>query len=103
MRAVGWSINDVLRLKIIEASYTALVAFCLGFLLAYGFVFGLEAPLLRNIFLGDENMPAVFTLQPHIDPYLPISLFFFSVIPYLIAVIYPAWRAAITDIHEALR
>lgn len=103
MRAVGWSINDVIRLKLIEGAYTSLIAFFTGYLLAYGYVFFLNAPLLRDIFLGSDNFAVVFDFQPAIQPYLIASLFFIAIVPYTIAVIYPAWKAAITDIHEAIR
>lgn len=103
MRAVGWSITDVMKLKIAESLLIALSGFVVGFCGAYGFVFGLDAPLLQAIFLGSDDLPPPGGFTPHIEPILPISLFFISVLPYIAATIYPAWRAAITDIGEVLR
>jgi ABC-type lipoprotein release transport system permease subunit len=47
LRALGWSISDVLKLKFYETVIVIVISFVLGVVAAYGFVFILGAPLLR--------------------------------------------------------
>ena len=56
LRAVGWSIKDVIKLKISETFIIAFISFLIGIILAYIFVFFLNAPILSNIFLGFGNL-----------------------------------------------
>ncbi len=103
LRMMGWSINDLLKLKIFETLFIALFAFLTGVVLAYFYVFGLDAPGMRYIFLGFGNL----TLQPHFQPVIDkgsiASLFLFFVLPFLFAVILPVWRIAITDPYEGMK
>lgn len=103
LRATGWSVQDVIALKLFEGLLIALLAFMFGFILAFGWVYGLGAPIFAEIMLGGENLPSTFVLTPHLTPHLIASIFLFSVIPFMLAVVYPAWRAAVGDIHEGLR
>ena len=102
LRAIGYSIKDIIALKFIQNFIVALGAFLLGVVLAYAYVFVLNAPLLRNIFLGDgvENF-IVFT--PILDLNMLFLIFIFSVIPFLAFVIIPSWRIAISDITQSVK
>ncbi len=103
LRAVGWSIRDVIRLKLSESLTVALLAFGLGVLLAYGYVFYLDAPLLREVFLGFGNLPIDLHFTPVIDFGMLSSLFLFFIVPFLVSVLIPVWKIAVTDAAEALR
>ncbi len=103
LRALGWSVNMVIRLKIMESLIVGLSAFVLGILLAYGYVFYLDAPLLSEIFLGNANLSNKITFNHSVDFGLLTLLFLFFMAPYISAVLIPVWRIAITDPLEAMK
>ncbi len=103
LRAVGWSIRDVLLLKVLESFTVALLAYLTGVVLAWGYVFLLQAPGLRRLFLGFENLPNNAPFHPVWDGGLLFSLFLFFMIPFLGSVLIPVWKIAITDANEAMR
>ena len=103
LRALGWSINAVIKLKIMESLIVGLSAFMLGLLLAYGYVFLLDAPLLSSLFLGYNNLSADIVFNRTIDFGMLTLLFLFFIMPYVAAVLIPVWRIAITDPVEAMK
>jgi len=88
----------VLALPII----VSLSAYLLGVASAYAYVFILDAPLLRDIFLGGE-LRNFITFTPSINFNMLFLIFVFSVIPFLAFVIIPSWRIAIGDMSEAVK
>jgi ABC-type lipoprotein release transport system permease subunit len=103
LRMLGWSIKDVLKLKLYETLFIALSAYMLGVVLAYVFVFIFDAPLLRDIFIGFGNLPNQIHFQPAIDGGLFLSLFLLFILPFIFAVLFPVWRIAITPPHEGMQ
>ena len=103
LRMLGWSIKDVLKLKLYETLFIGIFSFMLGVVLAYAFVFVFNAPLLRDIFLGFGNLTINPTFQPVIDGGLFASLFLFFILPFVFAVIIPVWRIAIIDPYEGMK
>jgi putative ABC transport system permease protein len=103
LRAVGWSIKDVIVLKMSETFAVALLAFLVGFIAAYLYIFYADAPLLGAIFYGHNNLPSNFKLTQVVDLQLLSQLFFFYMIPFMAAVLIPSWRAAVIDPLEAMR
>jgi len=103
LKAVGWRIEDVVRLKLTESSLLALSAFGVGIMLALFYVFILEAPLLIDLFSGYSILKPKVQLPLFIDPYT-IGLIFIATVPiYIAAVIIPSWRAAVIDADEVMR
>ena len=102
LRAIGWSIKDILKLKFYETVVVVLVSFVLGVVLAYIYVFILNAPILSQIFLGGANLPNHVEFTPHLEFGLLGSIFLFYAIPFLAAVIIPAWKVAVTSPKEAM-
>jgi len=102
LRAVGWSIKDILKLKFCETVVVVLVSFVLGVVLAYLYVFIWDAPLLSQIFLGGANLPNHVEFVPVLEPGLLGSIFLFYAIPFLAAVLIPAWKIAVTPPKEAM-
>ena len=102
LRAVGWSIKDILKLKFYETVVVVLVSFILGVVLAYLYVFIWGAPLLSQIFLGGANLPNHVTFVPVLEFGLLGSIFLFYAIPFLAAVLIPAWKIAVTPPKEAM-
>ena len=103
LRMMGWSIKDVLKLKLYETLFIALFAFFLGVILAYIFVFVFGAPLLRDIFLGFGNLTTDVIFQPVIEGGVLGSLFLFFILPFTLSVLIPVWRIAIIDPYEGMK
>ena len=102
LRALGWSINDVLKLKFFETMMVVVMAYVLGVALAYFYVFVLGAPLLREIFLGGVNLHNSITLVPILDFGILSSIFLIYAVPFVSAVLIPVWKIAVTDPKEAM-
>ncbi len=102
LRAVGWSIKDILKLKFYETVVVVLVSFVLGVVLAYVYVFVCDAPLLSQIFLGGANLPNNVEFVPVLEFGLLGSIFLFYAIPFLGSVLIPAWKIAVTPPKEAM-
>jgi len=102
LRAIGWSIKDILKLKFYETAVVVLVSFVLGVVLAYLYVFIWNAPLLSQIFLGSANLSNHVVFVPLVEFGLLGSIFLFYAIPFLAAVLIPAWKIAVTPPKEAM-
>lgn len=103
LKAVGWSIKDIIKLKIMENFLVAFMAFLVGIIISYIFVFILNAPLLRNIFIGFSNIQNDFTISTNIEISTLITLFLFFMIPFLSAVLIPVWKIAIIDSTKSMK
>ena len=103
LKAVGWSIKDILKLKIMENFIVAFMAFIIGIILSYIFVFILNAPILKNIFIGSQNLQNDFIFNANIQIDSLITLFLFFMIPFLSAVLIPVWKVAIIDSTESMK
>ena len=102
LRAVGWSIKDILKLKFLENIFLVIFAFVLGSSLAYIFVFILGAPLLKNIFLGGANLEQFTTFAPVVDFSVLSTIFIVFAVAFLGSVLIPVWKIAVTEPKEAL-
>ena len=103
LKAVGWSIKDIIKLKIIENFIVGFMAFIIGIIIAYIFVFILNAPILKNIFIGFSNVQNDFILNANIEFSTLITLFLFFIIPFLSAVLIPVWKIAVIDANESMK
>lgn len=103
LKAVGWSIKDIIKLKIIENFIVAFMAFIIGVIFAYIFVFILQAPVLKNIFIGFSNIKNDFILNQNIKISNLITLFLFFMIPFLSAVLIPVWKIAVIDATKSMK
>lgn len=102
LRALGWSIKDVLKLKFLETIIVVIVSFVIGVLMAYLFVFVLGAPLLREIFLGGANLQNHLTFVPIVDFEVLSTILLIYAVPFVAAVLIPVWKIAVTDPKEAM-
>jgi len=102
LRALGWSIRDVLKLKFFETMMVVVVSYVLGIALAYFYVFVMGAPLLGEIFLGGANLHNSITLIPVLDFGILSSIFLIYAVPFVSAVLIPVWKIAVTDPKEAM-
>ncbi|RZV16240.1 ABC transporter permease [Aliarcobacter butzleri] len=103
LKAVGWSIKDIIKLKIIENFIVAFMAFIVGVIFAYIFVFILQAPILKNIFIGFSNIKNDFILNQNIKISNLITLFLFFMVPFLSAVLIPVWKIAVIDATKSMK
>lgn len=103
LRAVGWSIRDILKLKFYETLILVLISFVIGVALAYGYVFILGAPILIEIFLGGANLANHAVLVPVIEFGILGSLFLLYAVPFFAAVLIPSWRIAVVPPKEAMQ
>lgn len=103
LKAVGWSIKDIIKLKIIENFIVAFMAFIIGVIFAYIFVFILQAPILKNIFIGFSNIKNDFILNQNIKVSNLITLFLFFMVPFLSAVLIPVWKIAVIDATKSMK
>lgn len=103
LKAVGWSIKDIIKLKISETFIVAFISFIIGIILAYIFVYFLNAPILSNIFLGFQNIQNEVSFTPNISISNIITLFIFFIIPFISAVLIPVWKIAVIDAQESMK
>ena len=103
LKAVGWSSDDILKEKFYESFSLSLTAFLLGIAFSLFYVYGLQAPLLRNLFMGYSALKPSFALAFHLDVSMLILLFLLSVPVYIAATLIPSWRASTLDADEVMR
>jgi ABC-type lipoprotein release transport system permease subunit len=103
LKAIGWETGDILQMKFWEGGVISLLAFLCGYLLAYLHVFYAGAGLFESVLKGWSVLYPRFTLTPSVDGLQLATLFFFTVLPYVIAIIFPTWQAAITDPDAVMR
>jgi ABC-type lipoprotein release transport system permease subunit len=103
LKAIGWETNDILQMKFLEGFIISIIAFLVGYLLAYGHVFYTSATLFASALKGWAVLYPAFNPVPFIDGLQVATLFFFTVFPYVVATIFPIWHVAITDPDTVMR
>lgn len=103
LKALGWDTSDVLLMKFWEGMAISLTSFMSGVLLAYIHVFFTSSVLFQPVLKGWSVLYPDFRLIPFISPYQIVTLFFLTVVPYTVATIIPAWRAATVDPDAVMR
>lgn len=101
LRSLGFSIKDIILFKFLQNSIISICAFLVGVIGSYAFVFIFNAPLFKNIFLGDGMSYLEFT--PVLDIKMLFLMFIFTVIPFLAFILIPSWKIAIKDISEIMK
>ncbi|WP_457597698.1 ABC transporter permease [Hydrogenimonas sp.] len=103
LKALGWKIGDIMRVKFYEAAILSIVAYLLAMTLAVGYVFFLEAPLMRELFMGFSRLKPPFALPFTLDGGT-LALIFFATVPiYIAATLIPSWKAATLEADEVIR
>jgi len=103
LRMLGWRIKNIIWLKLGENFVVAFSSYMLGVIFAYIYVFVFNAPLLKNIFLGYKNLSNEVTFAFSLDLSILGLIFLAFVVPFLLAVIIPVYRVAITEPSEVMR
>jgi ABC-type lipoprotein release transport system permease subunit len=103
LKAVGWTVDDILKEKFYEAFIISFISYLIGVILAFGFVYIFQAPILRDIFVGYSLLKTDFILPFVFDFQTLFLVFFLSVPVYIAATIIPSWKAATIEADEAIR
>jgi ABC-type lipoprotein release transport system permease subunit len=103
LKAIGWETSDVLLVKVWEGLVVSGVAFAVGVLGAYVHVFVARAPLLRPAIEGWSGLYPDLAPVPAFSGMQLATLFFLTVVPYTVATLVPAWRAAVVDPDAVMR
>jgi len=103
LKAIGWETSDVLTVKLWEGAVVSLTAFGLGWLAAYGHLFLGGAPLFEPVLRGWSTLSPARRLVPAAGGLEVLTLFILTVVPYTVATVVPAWRAATTDPDAVMR
>jgi len=103
LKALGWKIGDIMRVKFMEAAVISALAYLLAVTLAIAYVFGLGAPLMKSLFMGYSVLKPPFALPFTLDGGT-LALIFFATVPvYIAATLIPAWKAATLEADEVIR
>ena len=103
LKALGWGAADLLRVKLWEGGVITLGAFLLGYSAAYVHVFLLDGALFEPLLRGWSMLYPRFVLEPSVELYQLALLLLLVVLPYGVATLVPAWRAARGEPGPALR
>ncbi|WNL33468.1 FtsX-like permease family protein [Arcobacter cryaerophilus gv. pseudocryaerophilus] len=102
-KAIGYSVRDIIKIKMSENFVVAFVSYLIGVLLAYFFVFILNAPILKNIFIDFSNIKNDFIIYPNIEFSTFVTLFLFFMVLFLSSVLIPVWKISAINPYESLR
>lgn len=103
LKALGYSIKDLIKIKFFENFVIAFCAYILGVIFAYIYIFYFDAFLLKNIFIGFSSLRNDFVVPIYVDLSSLLIIFIFFVVPFLSAVLIPTWRISTVEAYENLR
>ncbi len=103
LKAIGWKVEDVLKEKFYESFILSFIAYTVGIIISFAFVYIFQAPLLREIFTGYSQLKTSFEL-PFIFDFNTLFLVFFLSVPiYIAATIIPSWKSATIETDKVIR
>ena len=103
LKSVGWNIKEIIYFKLLENFILLFFAYIFAILGALVYVYVLNAPILRDIFLGYSNLHTNVHFSPAVHIQDLVLLFLLFVIPFMLAIIVPLWKVATTEPHEVLK
>jgi ABC-type lipoprotein release transport system permease subunit len=103
LRAIGWTVEDIIKLKFLEHSILSVFAFFFALIAAYLFVYVLQAPILNELFIGNSQLRAPLRLQGGVESLQIASVVVIATALYLSIVLIPIWRGAVIDVGENVK
>ncbi|MEE4241766.1 MAG: FtsX-like permease family protein [Desulfopila sp.] len=94
LKVTGWQTSDIMWLRFCESSVIAFTAFVGGYSLAWLHIVFFDGVLLRPVLLGWSVIRPSFQLAPPFVLHDFLLIAAFSIIPYMVATIVPAWKSA---------
>jgi len=102
LKAIGWSILDIIELKMMEVVIIGLGGILCGILFGMFFVY-MGAPLVKQYFLGWAVVYPQFPLPISIEGSSIFLLFVIGLFPLSAATIFPAWLTGTIEPDSAIR
>jgi ABC-type lipoprotein release transport system permease subunit len=102
LRSIGFSINDIIKVKLIQNIFISILSYIVAVVLAYIYIYKLDAIFLKNIFIKQSLIQDI-QFTPIVDYNSLVMIFLFTVVTFLAMVIIPSWKVAISNINEALK
>lgn len=103
LKTVGWSTEEILRVRLVEALILSALAWLFGTLIAGVYVDWLGAPGLLNVLLGWSSLrPTLGTLHTGfaVNTLAVVAL---VIAPWMVVAVIPAWRSASIEPAEVLQ
>lgn len=103
LRMFGWKISDIIFLKLSENFIVVFLAYILGVIMAYIYVFIFDAPLIKAIFLGFNNLENSVAFSPFVEFSSLFLSFLIFVIPFMLVILVPVYKISVTEPVEVMR
>ncbi|MEJ2058581.1 MAG: ABC transporter permease [Desulfofustis sp.] len=94
LKVVGWQTEDVITLRFWESVMISILAFGIGYLVAWIHLLAFDGALFRPVLLGWSMLKPPVHLLPVFSFSDLLIIFSLSVLPYLAATVIPAWHSA---------
>lgn len=95
LKAVGWQTADVMSVRFWESVVISILAFSVGYTLAWAHVLWFDGLLFKPVLLGWSVLSPPLSLLPVLRLGDLLLIFSISILPYLAATVMPAWRSAL--------
>ncbi len=103
LKALGWRIEDVLKVKLYEGAMISFISYSIGVLLAIFYILIFEGYYIKDIFSNLLALGSISNFPLVIDFQGLVLLFLLSVPVYIAATIIPSWKIATQDADEVMR
>lgn len=103
LRVLGWPINLILEWHLVTAFLIASISFMLGTLLAYAYIYFMNGVGMSSLFLGFGNLPEHYQFPLHYSLYILFYIALFSIPPFILASLYPAYKLGRKEAREVLQ
>ena len=102
LKALGWSVLDIIELKSLESLIMGSLATLGGIAAGLGYLL-LGAPGIKDYFLGWSQIYPEFPIPVHVDFHTLMVILSIGIFPVLAATIFPCWVIGIIDPDKSIR